>query len=123
MTLEDRRVFIVDAMHRLVKDAVVAAADMPDEWGEAELRRWLAERIALAAIERKVFTADEVRDLLRRACEAAGSQSAWARANGLEGPNVCAAIAGRRPFFAPMLARLGLRKIILYSLDKPAEHA
>jgi hypothetical protein len=62
----------------------------------------------------RTFTADEVREMLREACEAAGGQTAWANANGLSQVTVSHTIIGYR-MPGPIIAdALGLEKIAAY---------
>ena len=44
----------------------------------------------------KNLSADEVRERLRKACEDAGSQAAWARDHGVSPAFVCDVLCGRR---------------------------
>jgi DNA-binding transcriptional regulator YdaS (Cro superfamily) len=51
---------------------------------------------------------------LRRACRAAGSQQAWAAANGVSPAYVCDVLNARREPGDAILRALGLRKIVRY---------
>lgn len=51
---------------------------------------------------------------IRKACAAAGSQSAWAEANGMSPAYVSDVLNSRREPGAKILAALGLRKIVRY---------
>lgn len=51
---------------------------------------------------------------LRAACDAAGSQTAWAKANGVSGAYVCDVLMARREPGQSILQALGLRKIVRY---------
>lgn len=62
--------------------------------------------------------ADDVRRLLAQACEAAGSQRAWAEQNGLSSAYVNDVVTGKREPGAAILQRLGLEKVVIY---RPAQ--
>jgi predicted transcriptional regulator len=51
---------------------------------------------------------------LRKACEKAGSQKAWAQSVGLSAPYVSDVIAGRREPGESILNALGLQRIVIY---------
>lgn len=51
---------------------------------------------------------------LRRACEQAGSQQAWAAANGVSAAYVCDVLNARREPGEAILRGLGLRKVVRY---------
>ncbi|MEO9787543.1 MAG: transcriptional regulator [Aurantimonas coralicida] len=60
------------------------------------------------------MTAAGVRDLLRQACADAGSQQAWATANGVSPQYVGDVLLGRREPGDKILDGLGVRKIVTY---------
>lgn len=69
----------------------------------------------------KVLEADDVRDLLRRKCEEAGSQAAWARDNDVAEVVVGYVVNGDRAPTSPSIMRaLGLRRV--WVLDKANGH-
>ena len=57
---------------------------------------------------------NQVRDLLRRECEKAGSARAWAQAAGLSGAYVSDVLNGRRDPADAILSALGLVKVVRY---------
>jgi hypothetical protein len=59
-------------------------------------------------------SAEEVRQLLRRCCEEAGSQTGWARKNDMSGVYVSDVLAGRRDPGGKLLAALGLERVVHY---------
>jgi hypothetical protein len=61
-----------------------------------------------------MLSVEEVRQKLRDACLEAGSENAWAKANGLSQPYVNDTIKGRREPGAGILRALGLKRIIGY---------
>ena len=72
----------------------------------------------------KTFTADEVRAMLRQACEAAGGQSAWARINGVSPQFVCDVLSGYRFPGASIAKGLGLSEAPrTWTLDKVRDNA
>jgi hypothetical protein len=60
------------------------------------------------------MTTDEVREFLRQECEHAGSQAAWAKANGMAGAYVSDVIHGRRDPAKKLLAALKLKRVVSY---------
>jgi hypothetical protein len=60
------------------------------------------------------MTSDEVRELMRLACQEAGGPKAWAVAHGISPAYVYDALAGRREMGAKILSALGLTKSIDY---------
>lgn len=60
------------------------------------------------------MTLDQVLTLLRRECEKAGSQHAWAKASGVTGAYVSDVLNRRREPGAGILAPLGLEKVETY---------
>lgn len=56
----------------------------------------------------ETLTADDVRALLRRACELNGGQSKWAHANGISPQFVCDVLVGRRLPGPALSAALGI---------------
>lgn len=60
------------------------------------------------------MTAAGVRDLLRQACDASGSQQAWAQEHGVSPQYVGDVLLGRREPGDKILDGLGLRKIVTY---------
>jgi hypothetical protein len=54
-------------------------------------------------------TDEDVRKLLRKACDAAGSQRAWADANNVSAPYVSDVLCQRRDPGPAVLSALGLR--------------
>jgi len=61
-----------------------------------------------------VMTLDQVLALLRRECEKAGSQDAWARSNGVTGAYVSDVLNRRREPGDGILRPLGLEKTTVY---------
>lgn len=60
------------------------------------------------------MTTDEVRTLLRRECEKAGSQKAWAIAHKVDGTYVGDTIRGRCDPGPAICKALGLRRVTTY---------
>ncbi len=60
------------------------------------------------------MTLDEVLALLAKQCERAGSQVAWAKANGVSGAYVSDVLARRREPGESILAALGLERVVTY---------
>ncbi len=60
------------------------------------------------------LTAADVRDRLRAACKAAGSQAAWATANDVTAAYVNDVLLGRREPGAAILRGLGLVRVTVY---------
>jgi hypothetical protein len=56
------------------------------------------------------LTADQVRERLKAACEAAGGQSAWARRHCVEPSTLSNSLNGRRGITSPILRARGLRR-------------
>ena len=57
---------------------------------------------------------DNVLALLRRRCDEAGGQAAWANANGVSAAYVCDVLHGRREPGDGILRPLGLEKVVTY---------
>ncbi len=70
-----------------------------------------------------MLSADDVRDLLRRECEAAGGQIKWAAKHGCTRAYVSSVLVGRDAPGQTITRALGLRKIVLWALDNSGEHA
>ena len=66
----------------------------------------------------KTYTADEVRTLLRKACEEAGGQRAWARDHGFHVKYISLVTTGRREPGRKMEKALGLERV--WRLDNAA---
>lgn len=66
------------------------------------------------------MTEDEVRDLLRQACERAGTKTAWATKHGLSLAYVSDVLVGRRGPGDGILKGLGLEREVIY---RPKETA
>ena len=60
------------------------------------------------------LTSLDVCATLRRACQAAGGQTAWAQANSVSPQYVCDVLNARRDPGDAILAALGLRRIVRY---------
>lgn len=60
------------------------------------------------------MTADNVRALLKRSCDAAGSQSAWAKANNATPAYVSDVLAGRREPGPAICEALGIERVVIY---------
>lgn len=60
------------------------------------------------------MTLEQVLALLRRECEKAGGQAAWAKAAGLSASYVSDALQGRREPGESILRVLGLEKVTTY---------
>jgi len=60
------------------------------------------------------ITALDVSGRLRRACDAAGGQKAWADRYGISPQYVCDVLNARRAPGDSILAALGLRKLVRY---------
>ena len=56
----------------------------------------------------KMLTADDVREMLRRECEKAGGQSAWAKSHGVSPQFVCDVLSGYRAPGEAIAKGLGL---------------
>lgn len=61
-----------------------------------------------------MLTIEEVRQRLQKACESAGSQTAWAKAHGMSGAYVSDTIHGRREPGEGILKALGLERVVKY---------
>lgn len=61
-----------------------------------------------------MLSVTDVRQKLKQECDAAGSQTAWAKAHKVSGPYVNDVINGRREPGAAILEALGLERIIGY---------
>jgi hypothetical protein len=57
---------------------------------------------------------DQVRAILRRACNDAGSVSAWARNHAMSVPGVHSVLQGRADVSTTLAAKLGLRRVVRY---------
>lgn len=62
----------------------------------------------------KLFSADDVRAMLRRECEKAGGQSAWARAHDVAQSYVNSVISGKQIAGLKLSTALGLAQIIAW---------
>ena len=60
------------------------------------------------------MTADEMREMLRRMCEEAGSQEAWAKAHGFGQSYVSQVILGLSTPSPRLLAEMGMREVVSY---------
>jgi hypothetical protein len=60
------------------------------------------------------MTEAQVRELLRRNCQEAGSQQAWAALHGLSAPYVSDVLGGKRAPADAILGALGLQKVVIY---------
>ncbi len=60
------------------------------------------------------MTMDHVLALLRRRCDEAGGQAAWASANGVSAAYVCDVLHKRREPGDGILRPLGLEKVVTY---------
>lgn len=65
----------------------------------------------------KTYTADEVRELLRRECEKAGGQKPWATDHNVSLSLVSMVLGGKREAGYWISKHLGLRKIAAWTLD------
>ena len=61
-----------------------------------------------------VCTTENVRIILRRACDEAGSVSAWARAHAMSVPGLHDVLKGRVGVSATLAKKLGLRRVVRY---------
>lgn len=68
-------------------------------------------------------TTDEMRAMLRAACEAAGSQIAWAKANGLSSAYVSDVLAGRREPGRSIAEAFGYQPVTMYVEVQRAQRA
>ena len=68
----------------------------------------------------ELLTADQVRDRLRKACEAAGGLRAWARGNGVSAAWVSRVIRNENEFGDAILVPLGVKKTVTvtYAIDE-----
>jgi len=64
------------------------------------------------------MTAEDVRNLIRQECAAAGSARAWAVKIGISGAYVSDVLAGKREPGDSILAPLGLERIVTYQKTK-----
>ena len=62
----------------------------------------------------ELLTADQVRDRLRKACEAAGGQSQWAKSEGVSVQYVNDVLRGRRDAGISIAEGLGLARVIFW---------
>jgi hypothetical protein len=70
-----------------------------------------------------MLSADDVRELLRLECEAAGGQIKWAAKHGCTRAYVSSVIVGRDAPGQTITKALGLRKLVLWTLDNGDERA
>lgn len=61
------------------------------------------------------MTSFDVCTMLRQRCNAAGGQSAWAKAHGVSPQYVCDVLSARREPGDSILASLGLRRVVRYA--------
>jgi hypothetical protein len=59
----------------------------------------------------KYLAESDLRDLLRKACESAGSQQEWAKANGFSAPFVSDVLHGRRAITDRIATALGYESV------------
>ncbi len=60
------------------------------------------------------MTADDVRNLIRKACRMAGSQKAWAEAIGISSAFLSDVLGGGREPSPAILKPLGLERVVIY---------
>lgn len=65
------------------------------------------------------MTEDDVRDLMRKQAEIAGSQKAWAAQIGVSQALVCQVINGHQPPCGKILEALGVKRMIHYEGVRP----
>jgi hypothetical protein len=70
----------------------------------------------------KIYTADEVRQLLRLDVERAGGVNAWARQKVINQPLVSRTLSGHRALSPCILKAIGARRIINYTIDNVGNH-
>lgn len=63
------------------------------------------------------MTADDVRKMLKRACEKAGSNRAWAAANDVTAAYVSDVLLGRREPGPSICAALGVERVVVQTVD------
>lgn len=68
-----------------------------------------------------MMTDTNLLDLLRDACETAGSQRAWADGHGLSTAYVCDVLGGRRQPGKKVLDALGCERVTRYREKQPRE--
>ena len=73
-------------------------------------------------MRRKSYTDEQIRDMLRQECIAAGSQLAFATRNGIGQSYVSEVLIGHRPPGGQILAALGLERVIRYRVAKDRAH-
>ena len=66
----------------------------------------------------KILTADDVRTMLREACEAAGGLTKWAVAHNMSAPMPGMFINGKRPLTYPIERGLGLKRVWMVDDDE-----
>lgn len=66
----------------------------------------------------EMHPAERVLSDLRKACNAAGSQAAWAEANDVSPALVSDALSGRRDLMPAVLSALGYERVVLYRKRK-----
>jgi len=71
----------------------------------------------------ETLTADDVRAMLRRACEEAGGKPTLARNLGCTTSYVDMLLSGRRPPSKKILAAFGLRQETSFVVDRDGKHA
>lgn len=64
-----------------------------------------------------MLTIDDVRELLRKACEQAGNQNRWAKAHGISRGNLTAVLKGRKDPGDQFLKALHLVKVVSFQAD------
>lgn len=70
----------------------------------------------MAISKSKELTADDVRALLRKACDAAGSQLNWGRQNNFSAPFISDILQGRRDPSESLCAALGIERLTVYRM-------
>ncbi len=68
----------------------------------------------------ELFTPEDVREILRAACEKAGGQKAWADKHDVSSAYVCDVLQGRREPGHMILRGLRMRRLVRYG-DMPVQ--
>ncbi len=72
----------------------------------------------MAGLPNNLLRLTDVYRLLRKACERAGGQAAWARQHQISETYVCDVMQARRSPGPSVLKALGLRAQIVYAIEK-----
>jgi hypothetical protein len=69
-----------------------------------------------------MISENDLRNILRHKCEAAGTQRAWAQQHGICEVNLCQVLKGQRAVTDAMASALGYLKIVQFTACVNAKH-